>query len=125
MTDYPKNLLYTEDHEWIEDETSKIGITKHAANELGDIVYIDHPEVGSTLKKGEAFGTIESTKTVSDLHMPVSGEIIAVNDELENDPSPVNNDPYNKGWIIKIKRSNSEEKLLSYEEYQEFIVNND
>jgi glycine cleavage system H protein len=101
---FPENLKYTKDHEWIkvEGNTATIGITDFAQRELGDIVYIDVNTVGKLLKKEEVFGTIEAVKTVSDLFVPVSGTILEVNKELNNTPEKVNQDPYNGGWIIKM-----------------------
>ena len=117
----PENLLYTKDHEWIrvEDGIGIIGITDFAQNELGDVVFIEIETIGETLKKGETFGTIEAVKTVSDLFMPVSGEVLEANPELENSSALINSDPYGKGWIIKVKIADSAEfsALMSAEEY--------
>ncbi|HLN21283.1 MAG TPA: glycine cleavage system protein GcvH [Bacteroidales bacterium] len=101
----PGNLLYTKDHEWlrIEGDMAYVGVTDFAQSELGDVVFVEIETAGETISKGEVFGTIEAVKTVSDLFMPVSGEIIEVNPELENSPDVVNKDPYEKGWMIKIK----------------------
>ncbi len=101
----PENLLYTKDHEWlrIEGETGYVGITDFAQGELGDIVFVEIETVGETLKKEEVFGTIEAVKTVSDMFMPVGGEVLEVNPALEESPDVVNKDPYGKGWMIKIK----------------------
>jgi len=110
---FPENLKYTNDHEWIrmEENEAYIGITDYAQSELGEIVYIDIPTAGETLDKGSVFGSIEAVKTVSDLLMPVSGEVSEVNPDLEDQPELVNSDPYGKGWIIKIKVS--EENVLN------------
>ena len=118
----PAELLYTKDHEWlrIDGETGYVGITDFAQGELGDIVFIEIETVGETLNKEEVFGTIEAVKTVSDLFMPVSGEVIEVNPELENSPDVVNKDPYGNGWLIKVKITDMSEVsgLLSAEKYK-------
>ena len=121
----PKNLKYTNDHEWvkIEDGIATIGITHFAQGELGDIVYVEVDTVGETLIKEEVFGTVEAVKTVSDLFMPISGEIIEFNESLESNPEKVNENPYENGWMIKIKVSNISEldDLLSPEDYENTI----
>ena len=101
----PENLKYSQDHEWlrVEGEFAFVGITAHAANELGDIVFLDIPSVGETLDNDEVFGSIEAVKTVADLLLPVGGEIVEFNEALEGEPALVNSDPYGEGWIIKIK----------------------
>lgn len=118
----PSNLKYTKDHEWIrvEGKVAYIGITDFAQGELGDIVFLEIETVGETIEREEVFGTIEAVKTVSDLFMPVSGEILEMNAELEDAPELVNKDPYGKGWLIKvaIKDLSELENLLSAEEYQ-------
>jgi glycine cleavage system H protein len=108
---FPSELKYSKDHEWIrvEGQTGYVGITSFAQKELGDIVYLDVTSVGQTIKHGNIFGTIEAVKTVSDLFMPVSGEIAEFNAELESTPELVNSDPYGKGWIVKINLSDSSE----------------
>ncbi len=120
-----KNLLYTKDHEWIKlnGDEALIGITDYAQSELGEIVFVDVQTVGETIAQGEAFGAIEAVKTVSDLFMPMGGEVLELNERLENEPELVNNDPYGDGWIIKIKLSDLAEKdnLLSPEQYDEII----
>lgn len=120
-----ENLKYTKDHEWIlvEGDEATIGITDFAQGELGDIVFVEVETVGETLDKEEVFGTIEAVKTVSDLFMPISGEVIAFNEELEGTPELVNQDPYGKGWIIKIKMSNAAEMedMLSSEAYKNMV----
>jgi glycine cleavage system H protein len=117
----PVDLKYTKDHEWIriEEDIAYVGITDFAQGELGDIVFIEIETEGETLKKEEVFGTIEAVKTVSDLFMPVSGEILEVNPALEESPDIVNKEPYGKGWMIKIKLSNPSEvnELLSADNY--------
>ncbi len=121
----PENLKYTKDHEWlkIEGDEAYIGITDYAQGELGDIVFIEVETEGESLDKEEAFGTIEAVKTVSDMFMPVAGEVIEFNSELEDQPELVNKDPYEKGWIIKIKFTNQEElsELIDAEGYKEII----
>jgi glycine cleavage system H protein len=121
----PENLLYTKDHEWIriEGKTGYIGVTDFAQGELGDIVFIEVETIGETLKKEDVFGTIEAVKTVSDLFLPVSGEILEVNPALEESPDLVNKDPYGKGWIIKISISDPSEvnDLLTAEKYKALL----
>jgi len=121
----PDNLKYTKDHEWIKISGNEavVGITDYAQNELGDIVFIEVETVGETLEKEETFGTIEAVKTVSDMFMPVSGEVIEFNEDLEQNPEIVNSDPYGKGWIIKIKISDLNEvnDLLDAAAYKELI----
>jgi glycine cleavage system H protein len=101
---FPDNLRYTSEHEWIrvEGDEAFVGITDYAQSELGEIVFIDVPTVGETVGQGEVFGSVEAVKTVSDLNMPVSGEVLELNEELDAAPELVNNDPYGKGWIIRI-----------------------
>ena len=122
----PADLKYTSDHEWIkiDGDVATIGITDFAQSELGDIVYVEVETEGDTLDKGEVFGTVEAVKTVSDLFMPVSGEVLEFNTEIESDPEAVNNDPYGKGWMIKVKLNDSSEldSLLSAEAYKEEIA---
>ena len=105
--DLPDALRYTQDHEWAESTQDGIrcGISDYAQNQLGDIVYVELPQVGETLEKGEEFGTVESVKAVAELYMPLGGKIIAVNVELEDSPQLVNQDPYGKGWMLEIKPS--------------------
>lgn len=121
----PANLKYTPEHEWvlIEDDVATVGITHFAQGELGDIVYVEVETEGETLDANETFGTVEAVKTVSDLFMPLSGEIIQFNEELESEPERVNADPYGEGWMIKIRLSKPEELegLLSHEGYAEHI----
>jgi glycine cleavage system H protein len=117
----PLNLFYTKDHEWlrVEENIGYVGVTDFAQGELGDIVFIEIETVGETLKKEEVFGTIEAVKTVSDMFMPVSGDILEVNPALEESPDVVNKDPYGKGWMVKIRITNPTEikELLSPDEY--------
>ena len=121
----PSNLKYTKDHEWvlIEGDTATVGITDFAQKELGDIVYVEVETLDQTLEKDEVFGTVEAVKTVSDLFLPLSGEIIEFNDSLERTPEDVNGDPYGKGWMVKIKISNTAEidDLLSSDAYKQLI----
>jgi glycine cleavage system H protein len=121
----PKDLKYTKDHEWvkIEGDFAIIGITDFAQGELGDIVYVEVDTLEETLQKEEVFGTVEAVKTVSDLFMPLSGEILEFNESLETNPEKVNEDPYNEGWMIKMKVNDLSEMddLLSAEDYQSTI----
>jgi len=121
----PSELKYTKDHEWvkIDGDVATVGITDFAQSELGDIVYVEVETVDETLDKDEVFGTVEAVKTVSDLFLPLSGEIIEFNEELEDEPENVNSDPYGKGWMIKIKLSDPTEidGLLSDEAYKELV----
>ncbi|MEQ9297261.1 MAG: glycine cleavage system protein GcvH [Cyclobacteriaceae bacterium] len=121
----PNDLKYTKDHEWlkIEGDVATIGITDFAQGELGDIVYVEIETVGDELGHGEVFGTVEAVKTVSDLFMPVSGEVIAFNEVLESEPELVNSDAYDKGWMIKLKISDTSELegLLTADAYKELI----
>ncbi|MDD3788911.1 MAG: glycine cleavage system protein GcvH [Petrimonas sp.] len=121
---FPENVKYSKDHEWIrvEGEEAYVGVTDFAQGELGEIVYVDITTEGETLGAGEVFGSIEAVKTVSDLLMPVSGEVLEVNPQLEDAPELVNKDPYGEGWIIKISLENPDEidGLLSAAQYKEF-----
>jgi len=122
---FPQNLKYTNDHEWIhvEGTTGTVGITEYAQGELGDVVFVELPAIGKQLKQGETFGTVEAVKAVSDLFAPVSGEVIEVNPQLEKTPEIVNRDSYGGGWMIKIRIANAGElnTLLSSERYRELI----
>jgi glycine cleavage system H protein len=108
---FPEDLRYSESHEWVKaaGETAKLGITDYAQDQLGDIVFIELPDVGESLEKGAEFGTVESVKAVSELYMPVSGEIVAINEALEDAPELVNNTPFSDGWMIEVKLDNSSE----------------
>ena len=121
----PANLKYTKAHEWvsIEGEIATVGITDFAQKELGDIVYVEVETLDQTLEKDAVFGTVEAVKTVSDLFLPLSGEVIEFNDDLESTPETVNADPYGKGWMVKVKFSDPSqiEQLLSSEEYKTLI----
>ncbi|QMU63211.1 MAG: glycine cleavage system protein GcvH [Flavobacteriaceae bacterium] len=121
----PSELKYTKDHEWvkIDGDIATIGITDFAQSELGDIVYVDVDTVDDTVEKDEVFGSVEAVKTVSDLFMPLTGEVIEFNEALEDDPELVNTDPYGKGWMIKVAIADSSQitALLDAESYQDFI----
>ncbi len=122
---FPENLKYTKDHEWIniQGDTGTIGITDYAQGELGDVVFVELPAVGKSLKQHDSFGTIEAVKAVSDLYAPISGSVIEINKELEKTPETVNKDPYNAGWMVKIKFSNPSEvsSLLDAAAYKAII----
>lgn len=122
---FPSELKYTEEHEWlrIEGDTATIGITDYAQSELGEIVFVEVETVGEALEQGEVFGTVEAVKTVSELFMPIAGEVLEFNEALEDAPELVNDDPYGEGWIIKIKVSNTAQAndLLSAEDYKAAI----
>jgi len=119
------NVKYTKDHEWVklERDHALVGITAFAAEQLGDIVFIDIYTVGDTLEKEAVFGTIEAVKTVSDMLLPIGGEVVEFNEELETNPGLINSDPYGAGWIVKIKITDPAEfdELLTEEQYKEFI----
>lgn len=121
----PSNLKYTKDHEWValEGDIATIGITEFAQKELGDIVYVEVETLDQTLEKDEVFGTVEAVKTVSDLFLPLSGEIIEFNDALESSPETVNADPYGKGWMVKVKISNASQwdELMDSDAYGKLI----
>lgn len=123
MTALPTDFLYSEEHEWVntsavvEGETVRVGITHIAAEALGDIVFVELPEVGSEVEAGEAFGEVESTKSVSDIYAPVSGEVVAVNEELEDNAGLINEDPYGEGWLYEVKVTEAGE-LMDAEAYQ-------
>ena len=122
---YPENYRYTKDHEWIlvEGDTGTIGITHHAQDELGDIVYVDLPKVGATLTAAKSLGSVESVKAVSDIYSPASGEVIAVNESLANAPEKLNADPHGEGWLVKVRLSNPQEvqSLMSAADYQAYL----
>jgi glycine cleavage system H protein len=121
----PAELKYTKDHEWvrIEGDIATVGITEFAQSELGDIVYVEIETVGETIAQEEIFGSIEAVKTVSDLFMPISGEVLEFNDELNGNPELVNSDPYGAGWMVKVRISNTSEieKLLDSSSYQDLV----
>ncbi|KAA9349396.1 glycine cleavage system protein GcvH [Larkinella humicola] len=122
---FPGELKYTQDHEWIriEGDTAIVGITDFAQSELGDIVFVDITGVGQSLAKGDIFGSIEAVKTVSDLFLPVAGEVLEINPEVEKSPELVNDDPYGRGWIVKVKLTDGAETddLMSAEAYKELV----
>lgn len=121
----PQELKYTKDHEWvkIDGDVATVGVTDFAQGELGDIVYVEVETLGETLEREEVFGTVEAVKTVSDLFLPLAGEILEFNESLENSPEKVNSDPYGEGWMIKVKISDKTQisDLLSPEEYKDLI----
>ena len=123
--EFPKELKYTKDHEWlrIEGDNAYVGITEFAQGELGDIVFVDVDTQSEVLEKEEVFGSVEAVKTVSDLFMPINGEVLALNEKLEDEPELINSDPYGKGWIIKIAILNVTEldELLDASEYKELV----
>ena len=125
MSDIPEDLVYTSEHEWmrIDGNKAEIGITNHAQNELGDIVYVELPIIDDEIDSGEEFGTIESVKAVSPLYMPVSGRIIEVNSELQEHPELVNEDCYDEGWLVRIEITNAEDtdELLDPEAYKAIL----
>lgn len=123
--DFPDDLKYTEDHEWVlvEDELVTVGITDFAQDSLGDIVFVELPEVGTMLVAGKPFGVVESVKAVSDVYAPISGEVVEVNEELPDSPETLNTSPYEDGWMIKVKPSDSSQldDLLDADDYAEFV----
>ena len=125
MIEIPEELKYTDEHEWvkIEDELVVIGITDYAQDALGEIVYIELPSEGDEITKGDSFGGVESTKSVSDLYAPVSGEVVEVNESLLDSPEAINEDPYGEGWLLKVRIHDSDEfdELMNSEQYSEFI----
>lgn len=126
---YPKELKYTKDHEWIDlkkDGTAVIGITDYALEQLGDVVFLELPKVGDALKKGDSFGTIESTKTVSDLYAPANGEVLDVNKVLTGEQYDVlTDDPYGQGWLLKIRIDGEAADLLTADDYESYISEQD
>ena len=118
----PEELQYTKSHEWVrtEGDTATIGITDHAQDELGDVVFVELPEVGTSFDAGDSFGTVESVKAVSDLYTPVGGEVVEVNETLNDQPEKINEDPYGEGWIVKLSAS-GEGDLLSASDYEQFL----
>lgn len=125
MANIPEDLRYSKDHEWVrvEGDTATIGITDYAAHSLGDVVYIDMPRVGDKFGTHEAFGSVESVKAVSEIFTPVGGEVAEVNDAVNDTPESVNNDPYEAGWMVKVKMDNPLEAdaLMSSVEYEEYL----
>jgi glycine cleavage system H protein len=125
MSTYPENYRYTKEHEWVrvEGNSGWIGITDHAQEELGDIVYVDLPKVGATLEQGKTLGSVESVKAVSDIYAPLSGEVIEINETLQTTPEKLNEDPHGEAWLVKIRLTAPDElnKLLSAADYQGYI----
>ena len=121
----PDGIKYTNEHEWvkIDNDTAIIGVTDFAQSELGDIVFIEFPNIGDSFSQNDVFGTIEAVKTLADLYLPLSGKIISINNEIENTPELINEDPYNNGWLVKIKFNNLSEydNLLSNTDYEKLI----
>jgi glycine cleavage system H protein len=119
----PKDLQYTKSHEWVrqEGDTATVGITDHAQEELGDVVFVELPAEGESFDAGESFGTVESVKAVSDLYAPVAGEVVEVNSALEDAPEKINEDPYGEGWIVKLRTSGDAADLLSADEYEKTL----
>ncbi|WP_298815516.1 glycine cleavage system protein GcvH [Chloroflexus sp.] len=120
----PADLRYSKTHEWVRQEGDEvvIGITDYAQHALGDVVYIELPAVGSTITAGEPFGVVESVKASSDLYAPLSGEVVAVNTDLESDQAPINNDPYGAGWMLRVRPSGASEELLDAAAYAAFVA---
>lgn len=125
MSNIPENLRYSKDHEWVsvEGDVATIGITDYAQSSLGDVVYVDFPRVGDKFEAHEAFGSVESVKAVSEIFMPVAGEVVEVNEGLNDSPEKVNGDPYAEGWFVKIKLNNTgdTDAMLSNAEYEEYL----
>lgn len=121
MSDIPDELSYTKEHEWVagldDSTTATVGITAYAAEALGDVVYVQLPEAGSSVQAGDSVGEVESTKSVSEIYAPVGGEVVEVNQAVVDDPSLVNNDPYGEGWMFRVRVEGDPEDLLSAEEY--------
>ena len=121
----PKNLFYTKEHEWAEFNENEvtIGITDYAQSQLGDVIFIEFPDVGEKFNSGDVFGEVEAVKTVSELYLPISGTVTKINESLEDEPESVNSDPYGKGWLVKISPEdlNDRKSLISFEEYEDFI----
>lgn len=124
--EFPEDLRYSKEHEWVlvEGNVATVGITDYAQEELGEIVYVELPEVGEKVSKEDAFGVVESVKTVSDVYAPVSGSVVEVNDDLPNNPELINEDPYGDGWMLKIEMSDPDEleDLMTAEEYERYIA---
>ena len=125
MANVPEGLYYSKDHEWlrVEGETGTVGITDHAQNSLGDVVYVELPKAGESFSAHDTFGSVESVKAVSELFLPVAGEVTEVNESLTDEPEKVNSDPYGEGWMLRVKLSNRGEvdSLLSAAEYEDYI----
>ncbi len=127
MSNIPENLRYSKDHEWVsvEGDVATVGITDYAQSSLGDVVYVDFPRVGDTFDAHGSFGSVESVKAVSEVFLPVGGEVVEVNESLNDTPEKVNSDPYGDGWFVKVKMSNGgdADSLLSGEEYEDYLSN--
>ena len=125
MANVPENLQYSKDHEWlrVEGDTGTVGITDHAQNSLGDVVYVDLPKVGETLAAHGTFGSVESVKAVSELYLPVGGEVTEVNESLQDEPEKVNTDPYGEGWMVRVRLADKGEvdSLLTAAEYEDYL----
>ena len=125
MSNYPEEFRYTKEHEWVkaEGDVGVVGITDHAQQELGDIVYVDLPKVGATLEQGKSLGSVESVKAVSDIYAPVSGEVIAINESLTTAPEKLNNDPHGAAWLVKVRLNSPDQikQLLTSADYQTYI----
>ena len=123
--EFPDGLKYTKEHEWVlvEDHVATVGITEYAQQELGDIVYVELPEVGEKIVKDDPFGAVESVKAVSDIYAPISGTVLEINDALPESPETINEDPYGDGWMIKVEMSDKDElkDLMNAEEYEEYV----
>ena len=119
----PKHLEYSVSHEWLDPKTGRVGITDDAQKQLGDMVFVEFPEVGSEFGKDERFGSVESVKAVSDCYMPVGGKIVAINEDLLEAPEAINQDPYEKGWLVQIEIANPLEidELMNYRDYERFV----
>jgi len=128
MSNIPENLRYSKDHEWVsvEGDVATIGITDYAQSSLGDVVYVDFPRAGDKFATHEAFGSVESVKAVSEIFTPVGGEVVEVNEGLNDAPESVNNDPYGEGWMVKVKMDNPGEAdaMMSSAEYEEYLSSN-
>lgn len=125
MSNIPEGLHYSKDHEWlrVEGGTGTVGITDHAQNSLGDVVYVELPKVGDSFGGHESFGSVESVKAVSELFLPVAGEVVEVNESLQDEPEKVNTDPYGEGWMVRVRISDAGQvdSLLSPKEYEDFV----
>ncbi|HWS56332.1 MAG TPA: glycine cleavage system protein GcvH [Pyrinomonadaceae bacterium] len=125
MSNIPDGLHYSKDHEWlrVEGETGTVGITDHAQNSLGDVVYVELPKVGDSFGGHESFGSVESVKAVSELFLPVGGEVVEVNESLQDEPEKVNTDPYGEGWMVRVRIADASQidGLLSAKEYEDFV----
>jgi glycine cleavage system H protein len=120
MAEIRENLRYTREHEWL-DETGRVGITDYAQDQLGDVVFVELPSVGSTVHRGQSFGVVESVKSVSDLYSPADGEVVEVNDRLKDAPELVNDDPYGDGWLIRLRVEREPDDLLDADGYRRVV----